>query len=219
MNPYQNRPEGRGARERAFQATLDTLYRRHREDLRSQLRTLSRSFGLPAAPDYVEERVQEVFCRLLTGGSRKLYQLGRWHEVRISSYLGRVAQRIVLDEVRRREAAKRGGGGSVTLAGRLLSLANHAVDPRGTPEKQAMLKQARRLLLERCRSFVRSQSLTQGEERRRNFRVLRRSLLEGWSSEEIVRAEGGRIAASSVDTLVYRLRRRLERSGVELPSR
>ena len=219
MNPYQNRPELRAAREEIVHAALDGLYRRHTEDLRRQMRTLSRSFGLPATPDQVEERVQEVYCRLLTGGSRKLYQLGRWHEGRIANYLGRIAQRIVVDEVRARSAIKRGGGGRVALAGRMLNLANRAVDPHGTPEKQAMLKQARRLLLERCRSFVSSQSQMRDEERQRNFRVLRRSLLEGWSSEEIARAEGGRLAASTVDTLVYRLRRRLLRSGVELPSR
>ena len=212
MHPFQNCPRLRAA-------ALDVLYRRHGEDLKRQLRGISRGFGLPNEPEHVDERVQEVYCRLLANGARTLYQLGRWQDTRVFNYLGRIAQRVVLDEVRAKKAAKRGGGGRVALAGRLLDLANRTVDPQGSPEEQAMLKQARRLLLERCRHFVRSQPQMRAEERERNFRVLRRSLLEGWSSEEIVRAEGGRMAASSVDTLVYRLRRRLERSGVALPSR
>jgi len=211
MQLIQKCPEARAA-------LLDFLYRRHGEDVRRHLRGLLKGLGLPSEPEHVDERVQEVYCRLLTGGAGKLGRLGRWGDARVSNYLERVAERVVQDELRAKRAAKRGGG-RVTLAGRLLDLANRAVDPQGSPEEQAMLKQARRLLLERCRHFVRSQSQAREEERRRNFRVLRRSLLEGWSSEEIVRAEGGRLAASSVDTLVYRLRRRLVRSGVELPGR
>jgi DNA-directed RNA polymerase specialized sigma24 family protein len=212
MYRFQSCPETRAA-------ALDVLYRRHGEDLKRQLRGISKVFGLPNEPEHVDERVQEVYCRLLTKGAQTLYQLRRWQDTRVNNYLGRIAQRVVLDELRAKRAAKRGGGGGATSGGRLLDLANRAVDPQDSPEEQAMLRQARRLLLERCRCFVRSQSLIRAEERERNFRVLRRSLLEGWSSEEIVRAEGGRMAASSVDTLVYRLRRRLERSGVELPSR
>lgn len=218
MKPFSNRPELRAARQEAFHAALDDLYRRNREDLRRRMRTLLRKAGLSPTSDQVDERVQEVYYRLLAGCARKRYKLGRWSEGRLSSYLGRVAQRVVLDEVRARAAAKRGGE-QVALAGRLTDLANRVIDPRATPEEQAMLRQARLLLLERCRHFVRAQDRMGAEERQRNFRVLRLSLLEGWSSEEIVRAEGGRLAASSVDTLVYRLRRRLERSGVELPGR
>lgn len=212
MHPLEKCPEARAA-------VLDVLYRRHGGELKRYLWVLSKGFGLPNQPEHIDERVQEVYCRLLTNsGARKLYQLGRWQDARVANYLGRVAQRVILDELRAKRAVKRGGG-RVALAGRLLDLANRAVDPQGSPEEQAMLRQARRLLLERCRCFVRSQPLIRTEERQRNFRVLRRSLLEGWSSEEIVRAEGGRLAASSVDTLVYRLRQRLVRSGVELPGR
>jgi hypothetical protein len=211
MQPIQKCPEARAA-------VLDVLYRRHGEELRRYLWRLAKGFGLPNQPEHIDERIQEVYCRLLTNGAGKLHKIGRWQVPRVANYLGRIAERVVVDELRAKRAVKRGGG-RIALGGRLLDLANRAVDPQGSPEQQAMLKQARRLLLERCRHFVRSQSRALEEERQRNFRVLRLSLLEGWSSEEIVRAEGGRLAASSVDTLVYRLRQRLVRSGVELPGR
>ena len=79
-----------------------------------------------------------------------------------------------------------------------------------------MLAQARRIVLDRCRL------LTSGapcpEDRARNLRILRWALLEGWSSREIVLAEGGRLAVSTVDTLVHRARRRLAPQA-ELPWR
>jgi hypothetical protein len=51
---------------------------------------------------------------------------------------------------------------------------------------------------------------------------LRRALLEGWSSLEIVDGErelGVQIAASSVDTMVSRARSSLARAGWQLPDR
>ena len=47
------------------------------------------------------------------------------------------------------------------------------------------------------------------DELRSCLRILRRALLDGWTGEEICRAEGGRLAASTVHSLVHRVRRRL----------
>jgi DNA-directed RNA polymerase specialized sigma24 family protein len=90
------------------------------------------------------------------------------------------------------------------------------VDSRGTPEELAILAEARRALVDRCRRLA--SAAMYPDDRQRNLRVLRWALVEGWSSQEIVRAEGGRIAVSTVDTLVHRARRRLARGG-DLPSR
>ena len=65
MHPFQNCPETRAA-------VLDVLYRRHGELLRRHLWNLSKGFGLPNQPEHIDERLQEVYCRLLTGVSRKL---------------------------------------------------------------------------------------------------------------------------------------------------
>ena len=95
----------------------------------------------------------------------------------------------------------------VAAGGRLCEIADRAVDPRGTPEDDALLREGRRVVLARCRTLL-DPNLGQ-EDRRRSLRILRRALLDGWSSEEIVRAEGGRLAASTIHSLVHRVRRRL----------
>jgi DNA-directed RNA polymerase specialized sigma24 family protein len=158
-------------------------------------------------PEQVDERVQEVYCRLLSGGSRRLRLLRRWSEGQVVNYLSRVAQGVVLDELRSQAAVKRGGGFPIALVGRLREIADRAVDPRGTPEDEALLREGRRVVLARCHSLL-DPNLCQ-EDRQRSLRILRRALLDGWTGEEIVRAEGGRLAASTIHALVHRVRRRL----------
>ena len=80
-----------------------------------------------------------------------------------------------------------------------------------------MLAECRRLLLERCR--VIAESMTRRSDRERNLRILRLAFLEGWTSREIAGAAAGRLAASTVDSLVHRARRHLARGGLRAPSR
>ncbi|HEX9943333.1 MAG TPA: hypothetical protein VGG03_15045 [Thermoanaerobaculia bacterium] len=218
MNAFEKRRiSPRQRQEAAFQAAWEDLVRRYGPLLRGQVHRSLRSAGLPRQPEQVEERVQEVYCRLLTGGTGRLRRLRRWSEGQVVTYLTRVAQRVVVDELRAMAAAKRGGGLRVSFAGCLSEFADRTVDPGGTPEDRAMVSEGRRLLLQHCRLVA--DSMAAGPDRRRCLRILRLALLEGWSSEEIARAEGGLLAASTVDSLVHRIRRRLARSGLDLPSR
>jgi DNA-directed RNA polymerase specialized sigma24 family protein len=173
--------------------------------VRGRVHRLLRDFNIRPEPEAVEERAQEVYCRLLAGGPRRLRLLRRWSEGQVVSYLSRVARGVVADEARARSAVKRGGGGRA--AGHLCEIARRAVDPRGTPEDDALLREGRRVVLARCRSLL-DPNLGQ-EDRRRSLRILRRALLDGWTGEEIRRAEGGRLAASTIHSLVHRVRRRL----------
>ncbi|HEY0558384.1 MAG TPA: hypothetical protein VGG20_29300 [Thermoanaerobaculia bacterium] len=173
--------------------------------VRGRVHRLLRDARIAPEPEAVEERAQEVYCRLLTGGPRRLRLLRRWSEGQVVSYLSRVARGVVADEVRSRAAVKRGGGGRA--AGPLCAVSELAVDPRGTPEDDALLREGRRVVLARCRSLL-DPNLGQ-EDRRRSLRILRRALLDGWTGEEIRRAEGGRLAASTIHSLVHRVRRRL----------
>ncbi|MBW8874857.1 MAG: sigma-70 family RNA polymerase sigma factor [Acidobacteria bacterium] len=203
-------------REDLFQAAWEELVGRYGHHLRGQVRWWLLRAGLRPEPDQVEDRVQEVYCRLLLGGTLLLRQLRRWSEPQVVHYLARTAQRVICDERRAALAAKRGAGFQIALAGRLAELADRVADSRGTPEELAILADARRVLLARCRLLA--ATAMRPEDRQRNLRVLRWALLEGWSSREIVRAEGGRLAISTVDTLVHRARRRLE-DGADLPRR
>lgn len=218
MDPLEERSFcPRTRREKAFQAAWEDLVDRYGTMLRGQVRRTLSSVGLPPCDELVEERVQEVYYRLLLGGTGRLRLLRRWSDGRVVTYLSRMAERVVVDEVRSKAAVKRGGGWGLWWDDGLAEIPEHTVDPRGTPEEQALLSERRRLVLRGCRRMARS--MMDEEDRGRCLRVLRLALLEGWSSHEIVRAEGGALAASTVDTLVHRARRRLARGGVKLPNR
>jgi DNA-directed RNA polymerase specialized sigma24 family protein len=183
----------------------EELIRRYDPLVRGRVHRLLREIGVRPEPEAVDERAQEVYYRLLAGGPRRLRLLRRWSEGQVVTYLTRVVQGVVADEIRSRAAVKRGGGGRP--AGQLCEIAQWAVDPRGTPEDDALLREGRRVVLARCRKLL-DPNLGQ-EDRRRSLRILRRALLDGWTGEEIRRAEGGRLAASTIHSLVHRVRRRL----------
>ncbi len=191
--------------EAKLQAAWEELIRVYDPLVRGQVyRSLRKAGGYPEAEE-VDERAQEVYYRLLAGGSRRLRLLRRWSEGQVVTYLSRVVQGVMADEARARASLKRGGDGRVVA--RICKIAERAVDPRGTPEDDALLRDGRRVVLARCRSLL-DPNLGQ-EDRRRSLRILRRALLDGWTGEEIQRAEGGRLAASTIHSLVHRVRRRL----------
>jgi RNA polymerase sigma factor (sigma-70 family) len=172
-----------------------------------------RQLGVAARADQVEDVVQEVYCRLLDGGGRRLSACHAESEGQAVSYLARVVERVVIDQVRKRLAAKRGAGRTVASAGpQAKRLLERKEDPAGTPEDRLLAAERRRLVLAHWRDIG---SAPQG---RRNLRILRLALIEGWSSREIARTLG-KLAPSSVDSVVHRLRRRLSEEGVALPRR
>ncbi len=216
MGPSKKRRLGRldRGREEVFQASWEEVVDRYGHHVHSQVRWWLCYVGLRPEPDQVEDRVQDVYCRLLLGGAILLRQLRQWSEAQVIKYLARTAQRVIFDNRRATQAVKRGAGLQIALAGRLGELADRVADSRGTPEDLAIRADSRRELL--ARFHLLASDAMSAEDRRRNLRVLRWALIEGWSSHEIVRAEGGRLAVSTVDTLVHRAKRRL---GAELPSR
>jgi DNA-directed RNA polymerase specialized sigma24 family protein len=203
-------------REEAFQTAWEELVRRYGAIVQRQVRRSLRTAGFRHEPEEIEERVQEVYCRLLMGGTGRLRLLRRWSEGQVVTYLSRVSKRVVVDELRALAAVKRGAR-RVSFSGCLREVAEQTADPRCTPEEEAMLAETRRLLLARCRLLV--ESMTGRSDRQLNLRILRLALVEGWTSREIACAAGGRLAASSVDSLVHRARQRLARGGLAVPSR
>ena len=190
-----------------LESAWEALVRDYKPLVRGQVRRSLRGAGVRKPQrEQVDEREQEVYYRLLAGGSRRLRLLQRWSEGQRVSYLSRVAQGVVADEMRARSAVKRGHGYRFTLVGRLCEIADRVVDAR-TPEHEMLLREGRLAVLSRCRSLL--DPKLRPEDRERSLRILRRALLDGWSSEEIMRAEGGRLAASTIHALVHRVRRRL----------
>jgi RNA polymerase sigma factor (sigma-70 family) len=181
--------------------------------LAARARWSLQQLGVKPRAEQVEEVMQEVYCRLLDGGGRRLSACHAESEGQAVTYLGRVVERVVIDQLRKRLAAKRGVGQTVRLDGPgVRHLLEQKVDPAGTPEDQLLAAERRRLVLAHWRDIGREM---QG---RRNLRILRLALIEGWSSREIARTLG-KLAPSSVDSVVHRLRRRLSEEGVALPRR
>lgn len=192
------------------------VIRRYDGRLRGRVRRTLCRLGLRAQHELVEEVVQDVYCRLLQAGEHRLRRSGSGADPSLLAYLGTIAERTVLDQVRTASALKRSGLSTVRL-GRLSRRARRAVeriaDPGPTPEQIAMRREGQRQLLDRCN---RMRGLGPGK---RNAWVMRLAVLEGYSSREIADAAGGRLTPHGVDMLVHRLRRRLARSGFAVTRR
>lgn len=208
----------RSSWEKAGEAQWEELVRCHGERLGIRIRYILRKGGIEPRPEWVEEMVQEVYCRLLTHGSERLDHCLLHSETLPAGYLERIAERVAIDELRAWRAGREGRFRLVPLGGGEGSVAEHAVDPDANPEDRFLRAEGRKLFLARCRA-VAARAFGR-RTRRRNLRILHLAFMEGWTSREIARAEGGRLAPSTVDTVVYRARRLLERRiGGALPSR
>jgi DNA-directed RNA polymerase specialized sigma24 family protein len=175
--------------------------------LRMHVYRASQRAGFQAGCEPLEDWVQEAYYRLLAGGAPRLRQMRGWSFPRIAAYLARVANGVVFDECRSRGAIKRGKGFRITLEGRLTEIADRAIDPRATPEQNALRRQRQRMFFDYCHTLVDARLAE--PDRRRAVRILQRTFLAGWSSAEIIRAEGGRLAPSTVHSVVHRARRRI----------
>jgi DNA-directed RNA polymerase specialized sigma24 family protein len=190
----------------------EALVARLQRPLRRRVtRALWLAAGLPPSDERVDDLVQEVYCRLFDEGGRRLRLYRGSNDHQLEAFLGRTAERVVADELRRARAWKRRGrpwapprpGEPVFTAG----------DPHD-PEQRLLRKENHRLVLAALRRALPAATGA------RDVWILRQVLVEGWNSREVSRSLGGRLAPSSVDSLVCRLRRRLAASaGIDLPKR
>jgi DNA-directed RNA polymerase specialized sigma24 family protein len=91
------------------EAAWETLISRYATGLKARVRRALRRTGVRPRGDLIEEIVQEVYCRLLAGGSWRLRQCRATSQYQVSAFLGKVAERVALDHVRAARAQKRGG--------------------------------------------------------------------------------------------------------------
>jgi hypothetical protein len=178
---------------------LDTewegLIRRFGGGIRARVGGVLRRAGMRPHRDQIDEILQEVYCRLLDGGGRRLRRCRATSENQTAAFLGRVAERVALDQLRLARALKRGG--EMTRRG----VSDRAlVDPRANPEERFLGRERLRLLLERCGV------LAGRKDYRRNARILAMAA-EGWSNGDIARVVGGRYTARSIEGLLARVRR------------
>lgn len=195
-------------------AAWEELIGRYGPGLKARVGSVLRRAGVPPRGEHVEEIVQEVYCRLLAGGGRRLRRCRATSENQIGAFLGRVAERVTLDQLRAARAQKRGGasaanpgtgfeGGQARAWSRPPGASEwdeRAVDPRANPEELVLSRERMRLFLERCGA------LAGRRDYRRNARILALAFA-GLSSAEIARAVGGALTPRSIDGLLLRVRR------------
>jgi RNA polymerase sigma factor (sigma-70 family) len=158
-------------------------------------------------PDAVRDLVQECYCRLLDRGARRLHSFRGSSEPQARTWLRLLAERTARDRLRAERAAKRGPGRLAPVPGTpRASLA----DPLASPERRALSR-------ERLRNLTRGWRRLAGGEREAG--ILRLVFVGGLTSREVAEATGGALTPSSVDSVVYRFRRRLEAEGLPLPHR
>ena len=171
-------------------------------------RALRRSGHDDADLDRIEDLTQECYCRLLEARGRRLRSFRGSAEAELRTWLRSVAERSSLDRLRSAAADKRGRSRLRPVPDRrdnpLLA------GPEASPERRLLGRERLRLATRRWRALVRSD---------REARVVRMVFLAGLTSREIAEASGGTLTPSSVDTVVFRFRRRLEAEGLPIPSR
>lgn len=169
-----------------------------------------RRAGVACPPEELDDVVQEVYCRLLRRRRAALRACRGREDCEIDAYLFRLAQRVALDHLRARAAARRGGDVTHVSDGDGSPAAGLA-SREPSPEDRTLLTEQWRLLAARCGRSPDTEDLDR--------RLLVWSLRDGLTSAEIARRLRGRIGPSGVDTRLHRMRHRLAAEGVLLPRR
>ncbi|HEY0783919.1 MAG TPA: hypothetical protein VGE98_15790 [Thermoanaerobaculia bacterium] len=190
----------------------EQVVRRYGAAVERRVQTLVWRLGLPPAADRVEDLMQEFYCRLFAGGAERLALCLARSDGETFAYLGRIAERVVFDVLRAGTAAKRSPGRGMEVPWEAM-VVERALGAAASPLERLLGGERLRLLLARCGRHAGR------DDRRRNCRILRLALLGGFSSAEIARELGGGLAPSSIDSLVHRVKRRLEREGIVLAVR
>ena len=189
----------------------EELIHRHRGRLQSRIRAALARCGLGTAVDLVDELVQEVFCRLLERHGRSLSTGPARNDLVLAAYLGRMAERLVVDRVRYLAAAKRGGRLILSLSEPAVArLAETRPDRGPTPEQRLL----------RGDGWRRLWRMLAGIETVRGPRYLLALVMMaigGWTSREVAALVPGRPSAAAMDLRLHRLRNRLRRAWAGPP--
>ncbi|MFL6203060.1 MAG: hypothetical protein ACJ76J_28150 [Thermoanaerobaculia bacterium] len=187
----------------------ETVVGTHDVWLRRRVRDGMRRLGLRPRPDEIVESVQEIYCRLLQGGPGRLRRLRGIGRSGILTYLGRVADSVLLDEMRAAKAAKRGGGPRAHPARMCVQRFD---SPDGDPEVVLLRSERQRMLIRHLLALAEIEGFS-----RRDVRILWLAVVEEWRSRDLARAF--ELKPRYVDTLLHRVRRQLRRPGMELRRR
>jgi len=182
-------------------AAWERFVREHGHEVRRCVTRAMRSVGLRSDATEVDELVQEVYCKVLTGAST--CDAPSWPAPQLWSYLNRIARSVAIDAIRSRYAMKRGGEPP--------SEAERLSPPRHTEGRTVQPGFEERLIERERGDAIRRRVLELGgvQQGARNLRVLELAAIEGCTAREISRRLAGALTPSSVHTVLHRLRRQL----------
>ena len=186
----------------------EEIFQTHATRVRNAVRHALRARGERSDADRVADLEQEVWCRLLER-QRRSRAGPRWSsEGETASYLRRVALTVVVDALRVERSARRRPPSQVPFdaAGRL-------ADRRADPERRLLALETLRGYFRLCVELLGSRGSAP------RLGVLRLAWVLGHSSREIAARLGDGWTVSGVDSLLFRLRRRLRSVGAPLPVR
>jgi RNA polymerase sigma factor (sigma-70 family) len=187
------------------------LVERHGERVRRAVRRALAALDERGDADRVDDLVQEVWCRLLERERTGRRGVRGASDGEIAAYLARVAASVVVDALRAAGAAKRRPRGFVRLdAG---GDAVQPVDRRSCPLRRLLARERLRGHLALCRALVGARN------RSERLRIVHLAVVSGLTSREIAARLGGRWTPGGIDSLLFRLRRRLAAHGEPLPVR
>lgn len=169
-------------------------------------------FGEKPTPELVDDLVQEVWCHLLADDRRRCRGFRGDSDLAAGVYLRRLVRGVVVDALRAGSARKRRPRSLISL-GDVDELDWAPADRAGCPEQRLLARERLRHLLVLCRRAVGRKAP------RQRLRIARLGLIEGWSSSEIAAVLPGSVSHRSIDSTLFRIRRRLRQLGVRLPRR
>ena len=171
----------------------------HGRDMERCVARATRAVGWRATGEDIEELVQEVYCRLLErDGTGEAW--ARRPAPQLWSYVHRIARSVVVDLLRSRAAKKRGA--ALRCDVRPEALAERRA-PGPSVEERLL---ARERVAHLQRRVCELSGAGQGE---RNLHILELAAVEGCTAAEISRRLAGALTASSIHTVLHRLRHQL----------
>ncbi len=191
----------------AWQSLVETLQPRLRDAVRRELACC----GERRDPELVDDLVQEVWCRLLARDRRALASFNGAEERAARAYLNRVAASVTIDLLRASGARKRRPPEL-----RALDREEEARLDAGRgccPERRLLAREQLAELMKLCREAIGARAC------RDRLRIVRWGLLEGWASRDIASRLDRRWTVVAIDSLLFRVRRRLEAKGYRFPRR
>lgn len=204
-SPPQPAGRRRAGRDDGF---WEEFVRRHGGRVRRAAWGALRGRGLAPRADRIDDLTQEIYCRLLQRGSGSWGLAGR-SGPQVAGYLRRVARSVLVDRLRAAGALKRGGIGLGAAGDEPAEVADRAEGP----EQRLLRRERRRRFAGCCRRAAGSVRPC------RDLRIFMLAVVGGWTSREIAERLGGGLRPSGVDSVVWRMRRRLAAAGHSVPSR